>query len=68
MQEEAEDSFTNVKAPDAPIPDLVKFQDLVNYKLIDERVMRAITKDMKFEDMTEVQSKTLKTTLAGHDV
>ena len=48
--------------------DLVKFQDLIDHSLIDGRVMKAIIHDMKFENMTEVQSKTIRETLKGVDV
>ncbi|RPB24952.1 DEAD-domain-containing protein [Terfezia boudieri ATCC MYA-4762] len=69
LQEDAEAAFEAVKeAATQGIPDLLKFQDLLDHKLIDQSVMRAILQDMKFENMTDVQSKTLRATLEGHDV
>lgn len=54
--------------PSSGIPELVKFQDLVDHSLIDRRIMKAIIDDMKFVNMTEVQSKTIRATIAGSDV
>lgn len=70
MQEDAEAAFEAVKAEAATqkIPELLKFQDLLDHNLIDKSVMKAILQDMKFEDMTDVQSKTLRATLEGMDV
>ncbi|KAF8454444.1 P-loop containing nucleoside triphosphate hydrolase protein [Kalaharituber pfeilii] len=71
-KEDAEEAFTTLKkqarSERGQIPELVNFQDLLDHSLIDERVMKAILQDMKFEKMTEVQSKTIKTTLGGNDV
>ena len=70
MQEDAEAAFEAAKTGTATqrIPELLKFQDLVDHNLIDKRVMKAIIQDMKFENMTDVQSKTLRATLEGNDV
>ncbi|KAF8431128.1 P-loop containing nucleoside triphosphate hydrolase protein [Terfezia claveryi] len=69
LQEDAEAAFDAVKvATTQRIPDLLKFQDLLDHKLIDRSVMRAILEDLKFENMTDVQSKTLRATLEGNDV
>lgn len=69
VQEDAEAAFEAVKeAAMQKIPELLKFQDLLDHKLIDRSVMRAILEDMKFVDMTDVQSKTLRATLEGNDV
>lgn len=73
MQEDAEAAFDAVKAAGREaamrkIPELFKFQDLLNHNLIDKKVMKAILEDMKFENMTDVQTKTLRATLEGNDV
>ena len=47
---------------------LTKFQDLADQKLVCKTVIDTITKDMKLETMTEVQSMTIKETLKGIDV
>ncbi|KAF8423261.1 DEAD/DEAH box helicase [Tirmania nivea] len=69
VQEDAEAAFEAVKeAATHKIPELLKFKDLLDHNLIDKRIMRAILEDMKFEVMTDVQSKTLRATLEGNDV
>ena len=73
VQEDAEAAFDAVKAAGREaamrkIPELFKFQDLLNHNLIDKKVMKAILEDMKFENMTDVQTKTLRATLEGNDV
>lgn len=63
VTEDAGDSTAKGK-----VPELVKFQDLVDHNLIDQKIMKSIIEDMKFVDMTEVQCKTLRATLQGTDV
>ena len=47
---------------------LTKFQELADRKLVCKTVVDTITKEMKLETMTEVQSMTIKETLKGVDV
>ncbi|KAI9871853.1 MAG: hypothetical protein M1830_002375 [Pleopsidium flavum] len=47
---------------------ITKFQELVDQKLVDERIIRPITRDMSITTMTQVQSLTIAETLKGIDV
>lgn len=69
VKEDTEDVFkADAAGSSRGVPELVKFQDLVDHDLIDRRIMKAIIDDMKFINMTEVQSKTIRATLSGNDV
>ena len=47
---------------------VTKFQELADRKLVCKTVVDTITKDMKLETMTQVQSLTINETLKGIDV
>lgn len=47
---------------------ITRFQELVERNLVDEKLIRPITEDMKITTMTHVQSLTINQTLRGVDV
>lgn len=47
---------------------ITKFQELVDQNLVDEKLIRPITRDMGITTMTQVQSLTINETLKGVDV
>ncbi|KAI1142297.1 DEAD-domain-containing protein [Hypoxylon sp. FL0543] len=49
------------------IYDVTRFEDLKRLG-VDERIVRAITQDMKYDEMTEVQSLTINPALKGVDL
>ena len=60
-------------AEDAPetveeVPYANTFEDLRTYNLVDPSLVDTLTMDMKMENMTEVQSKTIREALSGVDL
>lgn len=47
---------------------ITRYQDLADRELVHPGIIEAITKDMGYETMTDVQSKTISQTLKGVDV
>ncbi|KAI1105855.1 ATP-dependent RNA helicase mss116 [Jackrogersella minutella] len=59
----------NTEVADSPagIYDITRFEDLSKLG-VDERIIRAITQDMRYDTMTEVQSLTINPALKGVDL
>ncbi|KAI9764928.1 MAG: hypothetical protein M1840_007953 [Geoglossum simile] len=53
---------------DAHRGQITRFQELADQQLIDHDVIRTITKRMRLETMTEVQSLTIRESLSGSDI
>ncbi|KAI1095877.1 DEAD-domain-containing protein [Rostrohypoxylon terebratum] len=66
-QEAAAHPNTHVEDSPAGIYDVTRFEDLSKLG-VDERLIRAITQDMRYDTMTDVQSLTINPALKGVDL
>ncbi len=59
---------TGTEAPSQPpLVDITRFEDLDKLG-IDERIIQSVTRGMGYDNMTEVQSKTVGPALTGKDM
>lgn len=66
-EEAAAHPNTHVEDSPAGIYDITKFEDLAKLG-VNERLIRAITQDMRYDTMTDVQSLTINPALKGVDL
>lgn len=55
------------RQPQNEIPAITKFSELGEQKLVHQTIVDTMTRDMKLDTMTEVQSLTIDRALKGHD-
>lgn len=67
--QESAAAYANTQTDDSPasLYNITRFEDLSKLG-VDERIIRAITVDMKYDNMTEVQSLTINPALKGIDL
>ncbi|PWY94047.1 DEAD-domain-containing protein [Aspergillus sclerotioniger CBS 115572] len=64
----AEAEIPQSASEEAEPKQLDRFEDLATEGLVDPKIIQTVTKNMRIETMTEVQSKTIRHTVDGNDL